>query len=423
MWQAIERGIDTVFRWIFRGARRYGSRVDAVFTLLKCVVPVTAVDAAWLAQVRLSAIQGRPEWKLRLDAYLHGLEIGKAERADAIALVRTALAECPEPGVPRIFMVLPILWAVAASIPSVGLLVITWGRTLYWMWIPLVFLVGAIAAGQIPSFSPAFSFRLSRFGRSVLIWAYAAYVLVAVFVASSVTSEIMQARSQFRFNEARKLLNDDPRGFPMLRAFARENYGVEVVLGDRDSGWAQTEMQIPGASVATMSLGSGYCEMNMNRQRIMREFGPVQANDPTLWIQGVMMHEFAHCLDAYRDMPSFNGRPPSTFALSPADAGDVTDARTYIAATRKGSTVLWREALGDIFAIGFWRLAASPGQADLLAARLRAKRAEDAGTDKGHATMCWIDMAVRASLPASNKDLLRWADEIRSSSACSTRIM
>lgn len=423
MWKPIERCVDAVFRWVFRGARRYGSRVDAVFSLLNCVVPATAVDAAWLAQVRNSAIQGRPEWKLKLDAYLQGLETGKVERADAIALVRTAVAECPEGGVAFAAFALPFLWALTASIAAMGSLVITWGRALYWIWIPLVFVVGVIAAGQLPSLSREFSFRLGRFGRSVCVCAYAAFALVAVLLASHMTSAFMQTLSQGSFKEARNRLNDDPQGFPMLRAFARENYGVEVVLGDQESGWALTEMRIPGASVATMSLASGYCEMNMNRQRLMHEFGPVQANDPTLWIQGVMMHEFAHCLDAYRDMPSFNGRRPSTFALSPSDASNVTDARTYIAATRKSSTVLWREALGDIFAIGYWRLAASPGQADLLAARLRAKRAEDAGTDKGHATMCWIDQAVRAPLPASNKDLLRWADQIRSSSACSTRIL
>lgn len=421
MWKPIERLVNDVLRWVFRGARRYGARVDAVFNLLKCVVPGTTVDAEWLAQVRIAALQGRPEWKLKLDAYLRGLETGKADRADAIALVRNAVAECPEGGVTFAAFALPVLWAVTASVATMGSLVITWGRALYWSWIPLVFGVGVIAAGQLPSLSREFSFRLGRFGRSVLVCAYAAYALVAVFVVSSVTSEIMQARSQFRFNEARKLLNDDPRGFPMLRAFARENYGVEVVLGDQESGWALTEMRIPGSSVATMSLASGYCEMNMNRQRLMHEFGPALDNDPTQWMQGVMMHELAHCLDASRDMPSFNGRPPSTFALSPLDASNVIDARTYIAATRKSSTVLWREALGDVFAIGYWRLAASPAQADSLAARLRAKRAEDAGTDRGHATICWIDQAVRAPLPGSNKDLLRWADQIRSSSACSTR--
>lgn len=421
MLKPIERCVNVVLRLVFKGARRYESQVDAVFSLLKCVVPATAVDSAWLAQVRISALQGRPEWKLKLDAYLQGLETGKAERADAIALVRTAVAESVERCVPNVYLALPFLLAVAASVLALGRVVITWGTSLYWVWVPLVFLVGAIAAGQIPSLSRAFSYRLGRVGRSVCVCVYAAYVVVAVLSASYMTSVLMQVLSQVRFNDARNRLNNDPQGFPMLRTFARENYGVEVVLGDRESGWAQTEMMIPGASVATMSLESGYCEMNMNRQRVMREFGPVQANDATLWIQGVMMHEFAHCLDAYRDMPGFNGRQPSTFALSPADARNVTDAVTYIAATRKGTTMLWREALGDIFAVGYWRLAALPGHAELLASTLRAKRAEDAGVDKIHATMCWIDNAVLAPLPASNKDLLRWADQIRSSSVCSTR--
>lgn len=422
MWQSIERGVNGVFRWVFRGARRYGSRIDAVFTLLKCVVPSTAVDTAWLAQVRTSALQGRPEWKLRLDAYLQGLETAGAERADAIALVRTAVAECEERCVPNVYLALPFLLALAGSVFAIASVVITWGTSLYWVWVPLVFLIGALAATQIPSLSSSFSFRLGRIGRNVCVCAYAAYVVVAALSASYMTSFLMQGLSQGRFNEARNRLNNDPQGFPMLRRFARENYGLEVVLGDRLSGWAQTEMMIPGASVATMSLQSGYCEMNMNRQRVMREFGPVQGNDPTLWIQGVMMHEFAHCLDAYRDMPGFNGRPPSTFALSPADARNVKDAMTYIAATRTGSTMLWREALGDIFAVGYWRLAAPSGQANLLTTRLREKRAEDASADKIHATMCWIDKAVRAPLPATNKDLLRWADQIRSTSGCSTQI-
>lgn len=390
-----------------------------MFDLVKTVLPATAVDSAWLRDLKQSALQGKLEWKLKLHSYLQGIT-GKAERPEAVALVQHAVDECPEKGIPISHLVTPMLWALMISIATMSNVVLTWGSFPFWVLLPLVTVAAGATAMHMPWLNRALCFRLGRLERIVSIGIYATYLGFAVYFIPWATSLVMPALSQSNFQQERIRLNNDPQGFSALRIFARDNYSVEVVLGDVQSGWADTELSVPGGSVASMSLQSGYCQMNMNRARVQREFGPSQQSDAVLWTQGVMMHELAHCLDTRRDMPGFNGSPPATFALAPSEAASgVIDAQTYIAAGRKGSTMLWREALSDIFAVGYWRLSTSSERAERLTLRLRAKRAEAAGSDKAHATMCWIDQAAQAPLPGSYKALLSWADQLRATGRCS----
>lgn len=422
MLNVIVRCMRIVRQQLFRERRRYGARVESVFDLVKTVLPATAVDSAWLRDLKQSALQGKLEWKLKLNSYLRGIA-GKAERPEAVALVQHAVDECPEQGIPVSHLVMPMLWALMISVATISNVVLTWGSSPFWVLLPLAMVVAGVTAMNMPWLNREMCFRLGQWERIVSIGIFAAYLGIAVYFVPWATSWVMPAFSQSKFQQERNRLNDDPQGFAALRAFARENYGVEVILGDvLSGGWAETELSIPaGGSPASMSLASGYCQMNMNRARVQREFGPSQQSDAVLWTQGVMMHEFGHCLDTRRDMPGFNGRPPATFALAPTEASGVIDAQTYIAAGRKGSTMLWREAFSDIFAVGYWRLSTSSEHAERLTLRLRAKRAEAAGNDKAHATMCWIDQAAQAALPRSYKDLMSWADQIRSSTNCSTQ--
>ena len=104
-----------------------------------------------------------------------------------------------------------------------------------------------------------------------------------------------------QFKADRSAFVADPQGFPMLRKLAREQYGVEVVLGDAEQSWASTTVNLPNASVASMALRPGYCHLSLHRANVLRGFEPVGQVDPALWVQGVMLHEFAHCLDGARD--------------------------------------------------------------------------------------------------------------------------
>lgn len=410
-----------ILQWFSKDRRRYESRIDSLFDLVRTVLPTTRSDSAWLAEVRALALQGSVEWKLKMRGYFRGLAAGHAERPEAIALVEHAVEVCPEAEPVARYVVVPMLWVVTISVAVMSSVVVTWNSLLYWIWFPVAAVTAVAIAQQVPWLRKSMCFRIGRVERIVGIGVYAGSLVLIAFATTFATSQIMQSLSRHSFAQERSRLNQDPQGFPMLRNYARDNYGVEVILGDVQSAWADTELGIPGASVASMSLQSGYCQMNMNRGRVLREFGPPLHGDSVLWSQGVMMHEFAHCLDVRRDLPGFNGRPPSTYAIAPADAGNVIDAQTYVAAGRKGSTMLWREAYADMYAVGFWRLSASPDQAKALTSRLRAKRDEDGGMDRAHATMCWIDQAAQAPLPEGFKDLMSWADRLRGGANCSIR--
>lgn len=249
-----------------------------------------------------------------------------------------------------------------------------------------------------------------------MVGACALFVPALTYLIPMIVGLVVQWASIEQFKADRSAFMADPQGFPMLRQLAREQYGVEVVLGDAEQSWASTTVNLPNASVASMALRPGYCHLSLHRSNVLRGFEPVGQVDPALWVQGVMLHEFAHCLDGSRDTPAFGRRAVGARSVAPVDAPGVKDIEGLLEAGARPTTQLWREAVADIMAIGFWKLAA-PGAAHDLVASLRQKRA-DAQQDSTHATMCWIDHANRAEPPTSTGTLFAWADHLRSTAPC-----
>lgn len=254
-------------------------------------------------------------------------------------------------------------------------------------------------------------------GRAALGSILGILVLVLFFKVVEAAVE----RSQKEFAAQREVFLNDPHGFPWLRRIAREEYGVDVVLGDVSESWALTTLDIPSASPASMATGYGFCVLNMSSQKLLRELPPPTVSVSPLWIQGVMVHEFAHCLDGLRDYKAFTQGLISANSIAPVDRPRVNDVLSFLEAQRTSSTLLWRESLADIMAIQFWKLSV-PAQATNLIAKLREQRLKSQSSDPSHATMCWIDHAAGAEVPASNEQLFESADRLRSSALCNQMI-
>jgi len=77
---------------------------------------------------------------------------------------------------------------------------------------------------------------------------------------------------------------------------------------------------------------------------------------------------------------------------------------------------LWREALADTFAVGYWRIR-YPKEASSLEKILIKKRKDG---DKTHRTDCWIKQAAKENSPVSGKELFTWALKIRNTEKCFT---
>jgi hypothetical protein len=237
--------------------------------------------------------------------------------------------------------------------------------------------------------------------------------VLAVLIPSSVVP-LARHLSIKEFNTARAIFLEDPQGFVFLQELARKDYGIEVVLGDAGQSWASTAL----ASAASMRIEPGYCTLSFAPANVLRGFDSVANEaDKTALIQGVMMHEFAHCLDGSRDMPAFGENRVGTRSLAPGDASQVRTLREYLDADAHQATQLWREAVADVMAVGYWKLTA-PDSAPGLIAGLRQKRAKTADSDPAHATMCWIDYANQFEAPKSAATLFGWADNLRGEALC-----
>ncbi len=208
-------------------------------------------------------------------------------------------------------------------------------------------------------------------------------------------------------------------GFPFLEALARQ-YQVHLDLADADGAWAATTAKTPYESPASMETNPGYCSVNMNTMVLGRMFGPGRKISAQAWLEGVQVHEFGHCLDIRRDEPLGAAITSTLRSVPPSRAAKVTTVAAYLEAVRSDQTKLWHEAVADIFAVGYWRLA-YPNDAAALAAHLRAMRVDGAAEDPTHTTTCWIDKAMASpldpKLPLAG--LFAWADQARSEARCS----
>ncbi|MGT0250399.1 MULTISPECIES: hypothetical protein [Burkholderia cepacia complex] len=258
--------------------------------------------------------------------------------------------------------------------------------------------------------------RVSYFLLSILV---AAFALLAVLLNGLFLTD----RSQAAFEAQRNAFLNDPNGFAAVRAYARENFGKTLVLGDKGSNWANTTLLIPNASGANMAIRAGYCLLGFNEPVFMKTFSPPGEVDPVLWERGILMHEFGHCVDVSRDLPPEATNGIGHRSIAPQDVAAVHDLDSFLVIEDRRPTVLWREAFADVFAIGYWRLNDAPA-APALTDALYRKRQKLAGDDKDHATTCWVKYAVSPKappLPVTNHGLLEWADAVRSLAPCQVK--
>ena len=203
----------------------------------------------------------------------------------------------------------------------------------------------------------------------------------------------------------------DQNGFPFIKAFGLEHYGVQVVLAHPATKLSM--ISLPYQGVGLMFVKAGYCELTLNKSTILRQYN---GEYPSAWIKGIMAHELAHCLDVSRDMPSsFKSREIGTKSIAPSESTKVVDLESYLKAEMIHSTRLWREAFADAFSVGFLRMTETEGSDQLVAELLKWRTT---GKDTSHATGCWIQHAARTDLPPTRADLRQWADEVRTQAGC-----
>lgn len=389
--------------------------VNALFDKISSVAPANSLDGEWLGTLRQTALRKTSGWTITIEAYLHGLAAAGHLSRDELGELRDSLLLCIDGGWREIAY--PLAWTACVSAVTITCCFLS----IDWRVVSIMFGLTA-SAGAMWGSQRVWSKRRnpakqSKWERPFVIGACALLVPMLTALTAFCVVATAQSYSLHRFNVDRTAFAADPQGFPVLRTFAFTNFNVDVVLGNADDSWALTTVNLPGASVASMSISPGYCELNMYRDNIFRSFEPTGKQNKMLWVQGVMMHEFGHCLDGLRDLPKFGEHSVRVYSIAPIDAKGINDLQSYLTATEEDSTKLWREAVADTFAVGYWRLVA-PGEADSLAANLRLRRSNAARGDSTHATMCWIDHALKAAPPGSAKDLFAWADHQRSAAQC-----
>jgi hypothetical protein len=376
---------------------------------------------AFLGKLKQEALHSQCRlWVTRLDSALMG-RWAEEELSDSelVAARRILAPEFNDLSVLDFLLVLGLATAVAV------------GTTLFWLltsnyWIYLgaaglvVLAVCLLIAHRLAIVKPRISQEVvyrerlaAMMGGGVL-----AFLIAAVVALSFVGIPCLSVRS---FNAGREILiNGD---FKLVSDLAKNGYGVDVVIGPARDSWAQTSLVLrAGASgPASMSHESWYCELNISRESTLASFTAPKAALTRAWLLGLMMHELGHCLDADRDKPLV-GRPEvGTHSIAPGLAGDVHDTRSFLTAESEKPTELWREALADMFAVGYWKLNFASDAGDLIGGLLKTRNSH--AEDTGHRTSCWIEEAEKAMPPVSEDKILEWADHLRLTSACSLALI
>lgn len=212
-----------------------------------------------------------------------------------------------------------------------------------------------------------------------------------------------------------RLKDFEKNSFGHIQKYASSNFKLPVVLLG-ENGWGFTQnTHSPLYSPGLNWMSSGYCVMIVDPDRIANMlplFSPVDKKD---WTTLILVHELGHCVDISRDMPmGFNNQPTGVHSLAPANQS-VKDLPAYFKAEIDKSTVLWREAFSDVFAVGYAYL--NLKDPDALFDALYAMREKSPG-DVTHQTQCWLDAVKVADKPVSNETLKEWADNIRKNTKC-----
>lgn len=353
---------------------------------------------------------------MEADGYLQGLEAAGVLTADGAAAARERLRACLNrgPGLQDVF--LPMAWIAVVSAITFACNALAIDPRMVAVLVVFAALAGGLWGSSRPWLARRNETRLSRWERPICVIAMAIFAPFAAFEISLAVGEGLKALSIYRFDKDRTAFETDAKGFAMLRKLAREEFGVEVLLGNANQSWASTTLRLPNASVASMEVGAGYCQLNFHRENVLRGFEPIGKVDRVAWVQGVMMHEFAHCLDISRDTPAFGDLSAGVRSIAPVDGAQVSTLESWLTVGAKPASQLWREAVADVMVVGYWKLVA-PTTSAALVWNLRLKRASPK-EDAAHSTGCWIDFAEKAEPPSSTKDLFEWADSLRRKAPC-----
>lgn len=136
--------------------------------------------------------------------------------------------------------------------------------------------------------------------------------------------------------------------------------------------WSRTTLHVIGSSPAFMNSSNGLCELSISRESILNGFAYPPNQSLDLWVDGIMIHELAHCLDVRRDYAGQGGAWTGVRSIAPADRRGIDDGPGhYTVATKRETTQLWREALADMMAVGYWRLNTTPAEFKEMTVTLR----------------------------------------------------
>lgn len=398
------------------GSKRNAARVQALFGQIRAATLCSA-GAGWLDVLERDAKSAKAGWRDRFDAWLLGQEqaggvpaaLAEQWRHEADACHTTIIR--PEP------VAFCLLWTVLVTLATLG-----WQSSLVGPTQAIVGCATIALTGVIWAYRVGWMLTTQRWWeRGLIAFVVGAGAICLGILAPAFYSNIAQEGAYKAFKRQQNEFTTASTGYPWVRDFAWRAFGVDVVINAPAQTWARATLQTMGTSPAIMSTGNGLCELTISRESILNGFARPAVPADDVWVQGVMMHELAHCLDVRRDYAGQGGAWTGTRSISPVDRHDVSSGPAhYRIASEREPTQLWREALADIMAVGYWRLNASPAEWRDLTATLREKRLTSRRHDTVHATMCWIDLAASADGPASNRELFAWADGLRSASSCKT---
>jgi uncharacterized membrane protein len=395
---------------------KYKASVNDLFNDLKQLVDdPKSSELTLLCSMHDFAIANRPMWVTAVEDYLENLLEESNIPKHQFDALQTRLRECVRYSTDEMFVATPLLWGM--SLVILTSIYIAFNSQAYWPIMAFLIVVIGYSGWKISKplgWGDSTIQSKHRLLFKIIFPTIFIFLIpfLTVFLGSIIIKEVGWY-SHYRFAEGRKEFLKNSEEFPYLRYFAKTHFDIDVNLGSERETWVYTSttLPIPNISPAAMNVYPGHCTLYMNKEKTFEEMGPSKKQDRVMWIKGIMMHEFGHCLDISRDYPSFAKNTPriySSHSISPTWSANVKDIDSFLDASEKESTELWREVFADIFAVGYWKLA-EPTRFQELAFELRQLRANRPG-DVTHETSCWIDNAVKASSPNNYNSLVEWSD-------------
>ena len=357
----------------------------------------------FIDNLKRKANRNKKNWKMEVLAYVNGLYESKVISASELSSYEKKIK-----GSSKWYD--PSLWDIVVYFLCMTMIPIL---TVYFKTSSLQLAI-IISIGVVALTSVVFSFRSSyswvALLQGVTFSFFLCFLSLLLILWSTSLIEIYEKKV---FDNRVDKFSSNKNGFLFIKKFASDYYDVDLILATENK--SSFPFNIPSVHMPSIEV-ENRCILNMSGGYNMPVPFDENSDMHQAWLEGVMIHELAHCLDISRDHKDESIESVTTYSIYPPYTELINDFQSYYEISKLNANKNWREVVSDIMALGYFRIQYEENFYVLKEALIEYRTSNK--DNYIHSTSCWIEKIDKDDLPEKYDDIFKYADELRRTLPC-----